>query len=123
MANILVVDDEKDMRDLIDMYLSLLGHQVTLSTSGNEGFVFYQTLKFDLIITDIVMPNGTGIELIKKLQMLGSQTPVIAMSGGRRLLENGELSLLNAMAMGITQILEKPFDMEHLCKIVTIALQ
>jgi DNA-binding NtrC family response regulator len=123
MANILVIDDEQDMRDLINMYLSLQGHQVTLSTSGNEGFVFYQSLKFDLIITDIVMPNGSGIELINKLQTVGSQTPVIAMSGGRRLLEHGELSLSNALAMGVAQILEKPFDLEHLCNAVTIALQ
>ena len=70
MANILVIDDEEQMRDLLDMMLTDDNHSVKTASDGVEGLLACHHEKFDLIITDINMPNMGGLEFIKKARAL-----------------------------------------------------
>ena len=63
MANILVVDDDNDLRPLLKITLSKLGHSPTLATRGEEGLALALSNKFDLIILDLMMPDKAGYEV------------------------------------------------------------
>jgi DNA-binding response OmpR family regulator len=68
MANILVVDDDNDLRPLLKITLSKLGHSPTLATRGEEGLTLALTNKFDLIILDLMMPDIDGYEITRRLR-------------------------------------------------------
>ena len=79
------------------------GHQVVSAESGSEAVRFCQDRSFDLVITDLVMPDRDGLELIRSLQQSHSNLPILAMSGAG----NGLLKL--AIARGAAEALAKPF--------------
>jgi len=68
MANILVVDDDNDLRPLLKITLSKLGHSPTLATRGEEGLALALANKFDLIILDLMMPDIDGYEITRRLR-------------------------------------------------------
>ncbi|MDQ5940165.1 MAG: hypothetical protein QG557_1115 [Pseudomonadota bacterium] len=65
MAKILVIDDEEQLRDLIKKMLTRDGHQILMAQDGEEGVRAFHQFNPDLIITDIIMPNKDGIEVIR----------------------------------------------------------
>ncbi len=123
MAHILVIDDDEDLRDLLSQYLMLENHEVTTASDGLAGIQLVKSEKFDLIITDIIMPNKDGIEFI--LDLLDDpdveNTPIIAMSGGKRKISS-EFNLVSASTLGVKAILKKPFTSHELYKSVKSAL-
>ncbi len=108
MANILVIDDDEEIRDLLEMILMADGHKVTLAEDGEQGMERYRKNKFDLIITDIIMPNKDGIDVIADMINTENPIPIIAMSGGRRKITS-DFNLQSAASMGVTETLKKPF--------------
>jgi CheY-like chemotaxis protein len=70
MARILIVDDEKGLRRSTAIAFQLSGHQVEEAATGNEALQLVQKDIFDLIITDLVMEDIDGLELIKKIKLL-----------------------------------------------------
>lgn len=108
MANILVVDDDEAIRDLLEMILTIDKHDVTLAEDGEQGMKLYRKNKYDLIITDIIMPNKDGIDLIADMVNTDNSTPIIAMSGGRRKITS-DFNLQSAAVMGVKETLKKPF--------------
>ena len=80
MGNILAVDDSEPMRQMVELVLKSGGHQVTLANDGVEGLQKFQAGKFDLIVTDINMPNMHGIELIKAVRTLNADIPIVALT-------------------------------------------
>ena len=68
MARILVVDDEKAMRDLLSGILRQAGHEVEVAIEGQHGLELYQTEPADLVFTDIAMPAKDGLQLIRELK-------------------------------------------------------
>jgi CheY-like chemotaxis protein len=110
MANILVVDDNEDIRDLIEMILTEDNHDVTTAKDGKEGLAIFKENTFDLVITDILMPDTDGIELIIELTNSGNKTPIIAMSGGRGNRLTPDFNLSSAETLGAQLILTKPFS-------------
>ncbi len=123
MAKILVVDDDEDILDLLSQYLSLENHEVMTASDGLMGIKSLKNKKVDLIITDIIMPNKDGIELI--LELLDDpdigNIPIIAMSGGKRKITS-EFNLVSAITLGVKEILKKPFSSHELHKAVKSAL-
>ena len=119
MANILVVDDDEQYPIMLAKILQKDNHNVTIASDGKEALKFCKVQKFDLIITDIFMPNEDGLELI--IQLKGSKIPVIAISGGHHVLTS-EFALNNALIFGAKATLTKPFSGEQLFDAVNDAL-
>ena len=111
MANILVVDDHQPMRQLICLLLESAGHTVVEAFNGHEARHKLQGEKFDLLITDILMPECDGIEIIMDLQRDQKDLPVIAITG---MVTDSELYLKVAKSLGAKATLVKPFSEKEL---------
>jgi CheY-like chemotaxis protein len=81
MSLILVVDDEEFIRTLIKEVLDPQGHTVITASSGKEAFQLCHERSFDLLITDLEMPDMDGIELISSLLAVQKELPILAISG------------------------------------------
>ena len=121
MAKILVIDDEEQLRDLLKQMLGRDGHEVQTACDGVEGMRIFGQFLPDLVITDIIMPNKDGIEVITELLYGNTGTPIIAISGGRRAI-TAEFNLESAELLGVKGILSKPFTRDQLREAVKIAL-
>lgn len=118
MARILVIDDEPDMRVLLEQTLKAAGHEVILAADGREGVERYCTSPADLVITDLYMPNQEGLETIAELRRRFPEVAIIAMSG-----KAAALTMLSiARKFGAIGILHKPFLTEELIAAVGKAL-
>ena len=82
MAKILLIDDMPDVRRAISSVLKKGGHTVVEAEDGQAGLECANAEKFDLVITDIVMPSADGAEVVVALKSKAGAPPVIAMSGG-----------------------------------------
>lgn len=122
MANILVVDDDEQYPVLMAKILRKNNYNVVIATSnGKDALRACKMIKFDLIITDIYMPDMDGFELIMNLTNEGSKIPVIAISGGSRAYPC-ESALASAFALGAKVVLAKPFSNEQLFDAIDVAL-
>lgn len=107
--SILVVDDEDDIRVLLKIWLSEAGHHVVSVAGTKEALQELKSRSFDLVVTDILMPGGDGLDLITGLKAKQPAIRVLAISGGGRYLE-GENCLKLARGWGAHAGLIKPFD-------------
>jgi CheY-like chemotaxis protein len=121
MSHILVIEDDEFFSELLVELLQQDGHKVSLAKDGAKALQLLTIQRPDLIITDILMPNMDGVELIMALAKQGSSIPVIAMSGGRRSI-SPEFSLESAKLLGVKTTLTKPFTHTELRQIVQLAL-
>ena len=108
MANILVVDDELEIRDLIDRILSQLGHTVFQAGDGLDAQQMLATTTMDLVITDVLMPRCSGLEFVKALRAKGNDIPVVVISGGGGT-GGPALTLGQALEAGANVSVAKPF--------------
>ncbi|HEX7873514.1 MAG TPA: response regulator [Sphingobium sp.] len=113
-ASILTVDDSSSLRMAIRIALSGAGYAVTEAADGLEGLAKAQGSKFDLIITDLNMPNMDGLSMIKEVRKLPIQTgtPIIFLTT-----ESDDAMKAQAKAAGATGWLVKPFVPDQLLKI------
>ncbi len=121
MAKILVIDDEEQLRDLLTQLLTRDGHIVQIAFDGVEGMRIFKQFNPDLVITDIIMPNKDGIEVITELLCASPGTAIVAMSGGRRAI-TAEFNLESAEMLGVKGVLSKPFTRDQLREVVQHAL-
>ena len=112
MARILIVDDEESARMFEETILTDAGHDVCSSPGGEQALRQYLENDFDLVITDLQMPDLHGFELISILRDLIPSPPVIAVSGA------GETQLLEARRLGAVATLAKPIDAARLLRAV-----
>ena len=110
MATILVIDDQEPIRSLLRAALEGDGHEVLEASNGRLGLELYRERSADLIITDTVMPEMNGLEMMLELTRSFLNVKVIAMSGG---LER-EGGLNAAKLLGARQTFQKPLDMGEL---------
>lgn len=80
MAHILAVDDSEPMRKMVELVLKSGGHTVDLANDGAEGLRKFRTGKYDLIVTDINMPQMGGIELIGAVREINAEIPILALT-------------------------------------------
>ena len=121
MSKILIVDDDELFRAMLIEMVQREGHQVSAAVNGNAALTAIEQSRPDLIITDILMPEKDGIELIMELARCESRIPIIAVSGGRRSISL-EFNLESAKLMGVRATLPKPFSREQLRSAITDAL-
>lgn len=111
--NILVVDDEEGARELFYTILSGEGYTVTLANDGSSALEQLRTGPFDLVITDIKMPNMDGLQLLQEMRRTGSKTDVIMVTA------YGEVeTYLKAMSLGAAEYINKPIRIKELKRIV-----
>ncbi|MES2259974.1 MAG: response regulator [Pseudomonadota bacterium] len=122
MAHILVIEDDAQFRQMLVQMLQQDGHQVAAAGDGEEALQLLERIKPGLIITDILMPNKDGVETIMALLEQGNDTPVIAMSGGRRAITPA-FNLESAALLGVKATLAKPFTRADLRKGIDEAMK
>lgn len=120
MASILVIDDEHLVRSSVEAILQARGHEVVSARNGREGLEQLRRRRFDLIVTDLTMPEMTGIETIRAIRAHPAPPRILAMSGGGR---NQPVDLLAvATEIGADLGLEKPFTPAELMQAVARAM-
>jgi len=117
---ILVVDDEPAIRDLMERLLTDAGFDVDTAADGRDASRSIGDHVVDLVLTDILMPERNGFDLIMELRQRRPDLPVIAMSGGGRI--SREKCLETAQRYGAGAILYKPFKREQLIATVDLLL-
>lgn len=116
MKNILIIDDIKGVRHNIQRNITELGYQFTSADNGEAGLDHFKRDKYDLVITDIVMPKMDGTEVITEIKKISPSTPIIAISGG-----NIDVPLDEVIKFAKEQadyVLEKPFSNEQLTEVI-----
>ena len=81
MKKILIIDDERSIRNTFRIFMENAGYRVMTADNVDDAFKIINNEKFDLIITDCIMPKTSGLELLKKLRINDNLTPVIVMTG------------------------------------------
>ncbi|HEX2270314.1 MAG TPA: sigma-54 dependent transcriptional regulator, partial [Pyrinomonadaceae bacterium] len=115
--NILVVDDEKSQREILEMILSEEGYDVTTAASGEAALKFARDRRFDLALTDLKMTGMDGIELLQHLLAFDSSIIVILLTA------HGSIeSAKEALRRGAFDYLEKPYDKDALLATINRAL-
>ncbi len=120
MPRILVIDDDAQVRDMLRRMLELAGHEVVVAEDGEAGLKVHAAEPADLIITDILMPNKEGLEIIMCLRRDQPELPIIAISGGGATGGFGYLS--TADKLGATVTIAKPFRRDEMLTAVDTAL-
>lgn len=113
MARILVIEDEEDIRGLYSRILKHAGHDVIDAPDGKVGIELYRENPADLVITDIIMPEKEGIELIRELRRDFPEAKIIAVSGGGQATSSSTCLRL-AKGFGAVKTLAKPFSQQEL---------
>ncbi len=113
MAKILVIDDQKSIRNTLKDILEYESHEVVLAENGQEGVEFFDKDKFDLVLCDIKMPNMDGMEVLDVIISKNKDVPVVMISG------HGNIdTAVEAIKKGAYDFIEKPLDLNRL--LVTI---
>ncbi len=116
MKNILVIEDNENMLRMMNDLLSRSGYNVVSAIDGVAGMKAFRASKPDLVITDIIMPDKEGLEVIMDLVKETPKPKIIAMSGGGMMEPRTYLSL--AEKLGADEIIQKPFRPAELLALV-----
>lgn len=116
--SILVVDDEKSQREILEEILSGEGYDVTMASSGEAAMKFVESRRFDLVLTDLKMTGMTGLDLLKELTDFDKSIIVILLTA------HGSVdSAVDALRLGAFDYLQKPYDRAKLLDTVERALK
>jgi two-component system, response regulator, stage 0 sporulation protein F len=119
MATILIIDDEELVRTLLRSALEAAGYEVTEAANGQQGLALFRHRPTDLVITDIVMPELSGLDMLLELTREFLHAKVIAISGA-----GGEENGLDvAKLLGARRTFQKPLSMSHLLDAVRYELE
>lgn len=118
MARILVIDDDQPFCEMMAATLQPHGHTVILFPDGRKAFKYLDTSKVDLVITDIVMPEIDGIEVLRRLRISNPTLPIIAICGN----PTEAMFLKMSKLLGARHTLAKPFEATALIKAVNDVL-
>lgn len=115
--SVVVADDVAEIQQLLQHWLQELGYLVTCVSTGQEAVRVVRTVHVDMVITDVLMPDGDGLELITEVRRLQPSARIIAMSGGGAHLR-AEDCLKFATCLGAHGLLTKPFNQQQVIEVV-----
>lgn len=118
MESILIVEVEEEVRSILEMHLKSQNFDCTSAESTQEALALCESNQFDCILTDIMMPNMTGIEFLQKLNTLEFVPPVVFLTG----YEDREI-LKSCLRLGAFDFISKPYSRKDLVDIVNRAAQ
>ena len=108
-ARILVVDDEESIRELLRLVLTGEGYSVFTANSGEEAIEYLEAQRFDLVITDLVMPGVNGVEVLRAAKRIDPNYPVMVITG-----HPSVEAVTKLMRLGAGDYLTKPFNIDVL---------
>ena len=112
-ARMLVVEDDRGIAVMLDRGLRLAGHRVTIAGSVRDARLAWDLGRFDLVLLDVMLPDGDGIELLAERRGVGDQVPAVLLTAR----EEGELRE-RADRAGATAYLPKPFAWADLLRLI-----
>jgi CheY-like chemotaxis protein len=120
-TTVLVIDDEGPIRDVIRFFLERAGYRVVDADNGRAGLALFGEHKPSLVITDIQMPEGNGLDMIAEFRRINPSVKIIAISGA----DSAQLQEIVGSAQGLdaVEIVAKPFRPRSLLEIVERLLQ
>jgi len=107
--HILIVEDEQHLADALSHNLQFEGYATTLAFDGEEGLRLAQTIQFDLVILDIMMPKLDGLEVCRRLRSTGNRVPILFLTA-----KSTDADRLLGLKLGADDYLAKPFLLEEL---------
>jgi CheY-like chemotaxis protein len=113
MARILVIDDDAAVRELLREKLTLEGHEVLVAAEGLEGLRLHREHLPKVVITDIIMPGRSGIELVFEIRQQNPQVKIITISG-----MVPQVFLDAGSEVGVSRAFTKPFDVNEIARVV-----
>ncbi len=119
-TTILLVEDDKNMREALFEILESAGYSVTAASDGIQALAHATDKTPHLVITDLVMPDKTGVDFIKTLRRSGgpvAKVPILVLTG------YDGMVITAAKLAGANKVLKKPNDLEHLTEAITELLQ
>ncbi len=116
-ANILVIEDEPQVREVLARGLSAFQHQVTEALSGEQGIRLIEEKDFDLVLTDLGMPNLSGWDVCKAIKKIRPKTPVGMITGWGMVIDEAKKE-----ESGVDFVISKPFDFTHILNLVAEAM-
>ena len=110
MANekILVVDDDTNICELLRLYLTKEGYQVTVANDGEEGLEKFNQVKPDMVLLDVMMPGEDGFAVCRRIRSL-TEAPILFLSA-----RTDEAAVLEGLGIGADDFLSKPFRVAEL---------
>lgn len=118
LPSILVVDDERGARLALEVPLRLSGYDVVAASGGREALALGQQRRFDVVLTDIYMPDILGLEVVREFRRFSPDTKVIAVTA------QGSLDIaLQAVEAGAFDFIAKPFNIDEVLELVSRAAQ
>jgi two-component system, OmpR family, response regulator MprA len=108
-VRILVVDDERAVREAVDRALRLDGHEVDLAGDGSEALAAVARLRPDAVVLDVLMPHVDGLEVCRQLRASGDRTPVLVLTA-----RDAVADRVRGLDAGADDYLVKPFALEEL---------
>ncbi len=117
MVRILLIEDEQQVRKLLQEVLEQNGHEVIECSNGIEGIRQYKQSLFNLVILDVLLPDKNGFEILNELKQHHSQVNVLAISGGFAS-DTDDNVLHIAQRLGANKVLAKPFDLTDFLAVV-----
>jgi len=112
-AKILVIEDEEDVRQLLYDILISEDHEVEVAPDGKEGLRLFQTKEFDLVFTDLGMPEISGWQVAETIKSINKTIPVAIITGWNVELQESEMK-----ARGVNLIAHKPFEVNKILELV-----
>jgi len=108
-ATILLVDDDPVLSELVSYILKAEGYEAVVANDGEDGLRKFQTVKPDLVVLDVTMPNLDGPGMLAKMREAGNKTPVLMLTS-----ESKKSIMVDVMKAGIEDYILKPFKPEEL---------
>jgi nitrogen regulation protein NR(I) len=118
MPKVLVIDDDLIIREMLETFLTKEDYEVTTAYDGKDALEIIKTERFDIILTDLVMPNMSGIELLKEANSLKIISPFILMTAFGTI-----QTAVEAMRHGAFDYITKPFNLDELTIMMKRALK
>ena len=115
VGSILIIDDEADVRELVADVLAGLGHSVTVAGGGREGLARFETGRYDLVLTDLGMPDFNGWDVARAVKASRPDVPVLLLTGWADAASPADVPRVEG-------IIKKPFDLKQLAAAVSQAL-
>jgi len=115
---VLIVDDEAELCELFSLALENAGFETLTASNGNDAFRIVNERRIDVVVSDVRMPGGDGIDLLEKIRSLPARTPAVILVTGF-----ADLSADEARRRGAAAFLSKPIDFEVLVETVKKSLQ
>lgn len=117
-TRILLIEDDINLNSVLADYLRNCGYAVETAADGQEGWEMISSRHYDIVLTDIVMPNKTGFELLKLVRDCNNQVPVIVLSA-----KSDKEDILRAYRLGCDDYMTKPFSMDILISKIEAVLR